>query len=138
MRARTKAVDCLFGGWCSALCRWILHDGLSARATPSRLEAFLARNARGLSLPSDAKGATNPVADSKKYNGTRGGTLPTIAPSATEMMAAETIRWAWTLSEAAGPAWPAHTETFGRELFWIIENGRAIYGHAGIRRIERA
>src|SRR5882724_3525113 len=46
--------------------RWILHDGLSARATPSRLEAFLARNARGLSLPSGAKGATNPVADSEE------------------------------------------------------------------------
>jgi len=44
--------------------RWILHDGLSARATPSRLEAFLARNARGLSMPSNAKGTTNPVADS--------------------------------------------------------------------------
>lgn len=44
--------------------RWILHDGLSARATPSRLETFLARNARGLSTPGDAKNATNPVADS--------------------------------------------------------------------------
>lgn len=44
--------------------RWILHDGLSARATPSRLETFLARNARGLSIPGDAKNATNPVADS--------------------------------------------------------------------------
>ncbi len=44
--------------------RWILHDGLSARATPSRIETFLARNARGLSIPGDAKNAANPVADS--------------------------------------------------------------------------
>jgi len=44
--------------------RWILHDGLSARATPSRIETFLARNVRGLSIPGDAKNAANPVADS--------------------------------------------------------------------------
>jgi len=44
--------------------RWILHEGLSARATPSRIETFLARNARGLSIPGDAKNAANPVADS--------------------------------------------------------------------------
>jgi mono/diheme cytochrome c family protein len=44
--------------------RWILHDGLSARAKPSRVETFLARNARGLSIPGDAKNAANPVADS--------------------------------------------------------------------------
>jgi len=44
--------------------RWILHDGLSARAKPSRIETFLARNARGLSIPGDANRAANPVADS--------------------------------------------------------------------------
>jgi len=44
--------------------RWILHDGLSARATPSWVEMFLARNARGLAIPADAKSAANPVADS--------------------------------------------------------------------------
>jgi len=46
--------------------RWILHDGLSARATPTRIETFLARNARGLSTPGIAKSATNPVADSAR------------------------------------------------------------------------
>ena len=44
--------------------KWILHDGLSARATPSRLEAFLARNSRGLSLPENARKTKNPLADS--------------------------------------------------------------------------
>src|SRR5215813_3608688 len=42
----------------------MLHDGLSARATPSRLEAFLARNSRGLSLPVGARAQKNPMADS--------------------------------------------------------------------------
>jgi len=44
--------------------KWILHDGLSARATPSRLEIFLARNSRGLSLPGGAREQKNPMADS--------------------------------------------------------------------------
>src|SRR6267378_4465996 len=33
----------------------ILHDGLSARATPSRFEIMLARNARHLAIPSNAR-----------------------------------------------------------------------------------
>jgi mono/diheme cytochrome c family protein len=44
--------------------KWILHDGLSARATPSRLEMFLARKSRHLSIPEKAKEEKNPVADS--------------------------------------------------------------------------
>src|SRR5215467_4668214 len=44
--------------------RWTLHDGLSARANPSRLETFLALRARRLATPSEAKNQTNPVADS--------------------------------------------------------------------------
>jgi mono/diheme cytochrome c family protein len=39
----------------------VLHDGLSARATPTRLEAMLARNARGLALPAGAREKRNPV-----------------------------------------------------------------------------
>lgn len=40
----------------------ILHDGLSARATPTHLEAIMARNARQLSIPANAREARNPVA----------------------------------------------------------------------------
>ncbi len=42
----------------------VLHDGLSARATPTRLEALLARNARNLAIPSNARLAQNPVLES--------------------------------------------------------------------------
>ena len=42
----------------------ILHDGLSARAKPTRLEAVLARNARHLAIPSNARLAQNPVLES--------------------------------------------------------------------------
>ena len=46
------------------LAKWILHDGLSARANPSRLEMFIARHARRMAIPSGAREAANPVADS--------------------------------------------------------------------------
>jgi mono/diheme cytochrome c family protein len=39
----------------------ILHDGLSARAKPSALEAMVARKARRMAIPSNARLAQNPV-----------------------------------------------------------------------------
>src|SRR5207248_6682337 len=42
----------------------VLHDGLSAKATPTRLEAFVARNARHLAIPGNARLMENPVLDS--------------------------------------------------------------------------
>ena len=39
----------------------VLHDGLSARATPTRFEAMLARNVRALALPAGAREKSNPV-----------------------------------------------------------------------------
>jgi len=39
----------------------IFHDGLSARAVPSRLEASLAKRARRLAIPLDARKMTNPI-----------------------------------------------------------------------------
>jgi mono/diheme cytochrome c family protein len=42
----------------------VLHDGLSARAQPSALEAAIARNARKMATPSKAYTTKNPIADS--------------------------------------------------------------------------
>src|SRR5258708_25836902 len=39
----------------------ILHDGLSAHATPNRFEIMVARNVRHLSVPSSARLAQNPA-----------------------------------------------------------------------------
>jgi mono/diheme cytochrome c family protein len=44
----------------------ILHDGLSARAQPSALEAAIARNARKMATPSNAHKTKNPIADSQE------------------------------------------------------------------------
>jgi len=42
----------------------ILHDGLSARAQPSALEAAIARNARKMAIPANAHSTKNPIPDS--------------------------------------------------------------------------
>ena len=44
----------------------ILHDGLSSRATPSKLETVIARNAHRLAIPSNARSAQNPVIASEE------------------------------------------------------------------------
>jgi len=58
------AVFVLVLGIVAAIGASMLHDGLSARATPSWLETFLARNLRGLLLPGGARDQKNPMADS--------------------------------------------------------------------------
>jgi mono/diheme cytochrome c family protein len=40
----------------------LLHDGVSASATPTKTEAFLARHARRLAMPSNARATVNPIA----------------------------------------------------------------------------
>ena len=42
----------------------LLHDGLSARATPTKFEIMVARNVRHLAIPSNARLAENPLLDS--------------------------------------------------------------------------
>jgi len=51
-------------GLLAAAAASILHNGLSARATPSGLEAAIARHARRLSWPHDARSAKNPLTSS--------------------------------------------------------------------------
>jgi len=42
----------------------LLHNGLSARATPTKFEIMVARNVRHLAIPSNARLAQNPLLDS--------------------------------------------------------------------------
>jgi mono/diheme cytochrome c family protein len=64
MRVRTLAIliALLTLGVCAIVIVAILHDGLSSRATPSHLETMIARQARHISIPSSARGASNPIA----------------------------------------------------------------------------
>ncbi len=102
----------------------LLHDGLSSRATPTRFEIMIARNARHLAIPSNARLTQNPVLASAEdlrdarlhfgdhcaiCHGNDGGGQTTIGnglyPKPPDLRLAET-----------------QSLTDG-ELFWIIENG---------------
>jgi mono/diheme cytochrome c family protein len=48
----------------AAVAASLLHDGLSSRATPGRLESMAARGARRMAIPSNARLAQNPLLDS--------------------------------------------------------------------------
>ena len=108
----------------AAIASRILHGGLSARATPTRLEIFLARNARHLAIPAGARAKPNPATVSPESlhearlhfadhcatchgNDGRGETAMGLGlfPKPPDLRAAETQK----LSDG--------------ELFWIIENG---------------
>jgi cytochrome c553 len=102
----------------------ILHNGLSARATPTALEAFLAQRAHRLSIPSGARNMHNPMQASDENlkaardhfadhcsachaNDGRGDTMygKGLYPKPPDLRQSETQN----LSDG--------------ELFWIIENG---------------
>jgi mono/diheme cytochrome c family protein len=102
----------------------VLHNGLSSRAQPTRMEAMLARNARRLSIPADAAKQSNPVAETPDNlrdarlhfadhcavcHGNDGGGDTMLGrglyPKPPDLRARETQK----LSDG--------------ELFWIIENG---------------
>lgn len=102
----------------------ILHGGLSARATPTGLEAMLARNARHLAIPAGARSTKNPVAPTEETlrdarlhyadhcatchgNDGSGDTMigRGLYPKPPDLRLDETQR----LSDG--------------ELFWIVENG---------------
>ena len=53
-------------GLVAAIASSFLHDGLSSRATPGRLETMVARNAHRLAIPSDARLAQNPLLASEQ------------------------------------------------------------------------
>src|SRR5438477_10936331 len=48
-------------GLIAAVAASLLHDGLSARAKPTRIETVIARNARHLAIPANARLTQNPV-----------------------------------------------------------------------------
>src|SRR6202000_2338138 len=107
----------------------MLHNGLSARATPTALEAFFAQHAHRLSIPSNERDMPNPVSASKENlkaardhfadhfsschgNDGSGDTMygKGLYPKPPDLRQQETQN----LSDG--------------QLFWIIENGGAFPG----------
>jgi mono/diheme cytochrome c family protein len=116
----------------------ILHNGLSARATPTALEAFLARNARHLAIPAKARDERNPITPSDQLlheamdhfadhcatchgNDGSGDTLygRRLYPKPPDLRLPETQN----LSDG--------------ELYWIIENGVRFTGMPGFADVHK-
>ncbi|HXA00073.1 MAG TPA: c-type cytochrome [Candidatus Dormibacteraeota bacterium] len=104
--------------------RWVLHDGLSARSTPSWLETFVARKSRHLSIPNGARAETSPVVNSPEVQ--RDARLHFADHCAVchgNDGSGDTM-----MGRGMYPKPPdlrdAHTQKLSDgELFWIIENG---------------
>ena len=110
----------------------ILHDGLSARATPNKLETVIARNARHLAIPADARQTQNPLLESEadardarlhfadhcsSCHGNDGG--------------GQTMMGAGLYPKPPDLRLPGTQDLTDGELFWIIENGVRFTGRPG-------
>lgn len=107
-----------------AIAASVMHGGLSARATPTRLEAFLARNARHLAIPRNARLAQNPVLDSPEIQ--REARLHFADHCAIchgNDGSGDTPIGSGLYPKPPDLRKPATQELSDGELFWIVENG---------------
>ncbi|MBZ5702792.1 MAG: c-type cytochrome [Acidobacteriia bacterium] len=104
--------------------RQILHHGLSARATPTRLETALARNVRHLAIPANARSLPNPVLAAPQA--VREGMLhfaDHCAACHANDGSGDTPYGQGLFPKPPDLRRPATQNLSDGELFWIIENG---------------
>src|SRR5712692_107714 len=125
-------------GLAAAIAASVLHDGLSARATPTKLEALVARNARHLAIPSKARLAQNPVLDSpEEQREARLHFADHCAICHGNDGGGDTAIGGGLYPKPPDLRLPSTQELSDGELFWIIENGvrftgmPAFSGHHG-------
>ena len=107
-----------------AIAASMLHDGVSAKATPTRLEAFVARNARHLAIPANARLTQNPVLDSPE--GQREARLHFADHCAIchgNNGSGDTPIGSGLYPKPPDLRKPETQDLSDGELFWIIENG---------------
>jgi mono/diheme cytochrome c family protein len=102
----------------------VLHNGLSARATPSALEAMLAGHVRRLAIPAGARTARNPVAatpanlrDARLHFADHCATCHANDGGGTTMIGRGLY------PKPPDLRLPETQELSDGEIFWIIENG---------------
>lgn len=114
----------LLVGIAVAIAASVLHGGLSAKATPTSMEEFVARNARHLAIPRNARLTQNPVLDSTE--GQREARLHFADHCS--ICHANDGSGDTPIGNSLYPKPPdlrklATQELSDGELFWIIENG---------------
>jgi mono/diheme cytochrome c family protein len=118
----------------------ILHDGLSARAKPTLLEAMIARNARRLAMPSNARDARNPLsASDENLHEARMHFADHCATCHANDGSGTTMIGQGLYPKPPDLRLPETQKLSDGELFWIIENGvrftgmPAFGGHHGMQ-----
>ncbi len=102
----------------------ILHDGLSARATPNRFEIMLARNARLLAIPWNARLAQNPLlASPEDLRDARLHFADHCAVCHANDGSGQTMFGGGLYPKPPDLRLPETQNLTDGELFWIIENG---------------
>ena len=120
-----------------AMAASVLHGGLSAKATPTRMEAFVARNARHLAIPRNARLTQNPVLDSQEIQ--REARLHFADHCAIchgNDGSGDTPIGEGLYPKPPDLRKPATQEMSDGELFWIIENGVRFTGMPGFSNNE--
>jgi mono/diheme cytochrome c family protein len=102
----------------------LLHDGLSARATPTKLEIMVARNVRHLAIPSNARLAQNPLLDSPEdLRDARLHFADHCAICHANDGGGQTMISSGLYPKPPDLRLPETQNLADGELFWIIENG---------------
>jgi mono/diheme cytochrome c family protein len=102
----------------------VLHGGLSARATPTGMEAMLARNAHRLSIPANARGEHNPMTGSDQtLREARAHFADHCATCHGNDGSGDTMFGKGLYPKPPDLRLPETQKLSDGELFWIIENG---------------
>lgn len=102
----------------------ILHNGLSARASPSGLETMMARNARHLAIPKCARALPNPIPDTPENLGeARKHFADHCASCHGNDGSGDTLYGRGLYPKPPDLRLPETQKLSDGELFWIIENG---------------
>src|SRR5260370_34111397 len=101
-----------------------LHDGLSSRATPSKLETMAARKARRLAIPANARLAQNPVlASAEELRDARLHFADHCAICHANDGSGKSVIGSGLYPKPPDLRLPETQNLTDGELFWIIENG---------------
>jgi mono/diheme cytochrome c family protein len=102
----------------------ILHNGLSARAKPTGIETMLARDARDLSIPSNARRQQNPVtASDRTLREARAHFADHCATCHANDGSGNTMIGNGLYPRPPDLRLPETQKLSDGEMFWIIENG---------------
>jgi mono/diheme cytochrome c family protein len=111
-------------GLAIAMAASILHGGLSAKAKPTGMEALLARNARQLAIPSNARKQQNPVLDSPEIQQeARLHFADHCAVCHGNDGSGDTLFGKGLYPKPPDLCLPQTQDLTDGELYWIIENG---------------